>query len=42
MKIFAGVVKRIKLRYRNYRNNGFSRLYIFESVFMEIAKVIIA
>lgn len=41
-KSFAGVVKRIKLRYRNYRNNGFSRLYIFESVFMEIAKVIIA
>lgn len=41
-KSFSGVMKRIKLRYGNYRKNGFNWLYIFESVFMEIAKVIMA
>ena len=41
-KSFASVMKRINLRYGNYRKNGFSWLYIFESVFMEIAKFIIA
>lgn len=41
-KSFSGVMKRIKLRYGNYRKNGFSWLYIVESVFMELAKVIIA
>ncbi len=28
----------ISYRYRNYRRNGYSRFYIFESVIMEIAK----
>lgn len=32
------VKKCISYRYRNYRRNGYSRFYIFESVFMEIAK----
>lgn len=41
-KSFAGVMRRIKLRYMNYRKNGFSCFYILESIFMEIAKVIIA
>lgn len=41
-KSLSGVLKRIKLRYGNYRKNGFSWVYIFESVFMEIAKFIIA
>ena len=35
-------VRRIKARYGYYRRNGYSRLYIFESVAMEIAKLILS
>lgn len=35
-------IKRIKARYGFYRRNGYSRLYIFESVAMEIAKFILS
>lgn len=35
-------VKRLKARYGYYRRNGYSRLYIFECVAMEIAKFILA
>lgn len=35
-------MKRIKARYGYYRRNGYSRLYIFESVAMEIAKLILS
>lgn len=31
----------IRYRYNNYRRNGYSRLYIFECLFMEIGKYII-
>lgn len=34
--------KRIKIRYKNYRNNGYSFLYIFECVAMEFAKLILS
>lgn len=33
---------RIKDRYHVYRQNGYSRLYIIESIFIEIAKMILA
>lgn len=35
-------IQRIKARYGYYRRNGYSRLYIFESVAMEVAKFILA
>ena len=35
-------VNRLKARYGYYRRNGYSRLYIFECVAMEIAKFILA
>jgi glycosyltransferase involved in cell wall biosynthesis len=35
-------VSRIKARYGYYRRNGYSRWYIFESVAMEIAKLILS
>lgn len=35
-------IGRIKARYGYYRRNGYSRLYIFESVAMEIAKFILS
>ena len=35
-------IQRIKIRYKNYRNNGYSPLYIFESVAMEVAKLILS
>lgn len=34
--------QRIKARYGYYRRNGYSRLYIFESVAMEVAKLILS
>ena len=34
--------KRIRIRYNNYRNNGYSPLYIFESIAMEVAKLILS
>lgn len=34
--------KRIRIRYKNYRNNGYSPLYIFESIAMEVAKLILS
>lgn len=41
-KSLKGIRKRIGYRYQNYRNNGYSRWYIFESIFMELAKALIA
>ena len=35
-------IQRIKARYGYYRRNGYSRLYIFESVAMEVAKLILS
>ena len=35
-------IQRIKARYGYYRRNGYSRLYIFESVAMEVAKFILS
>ncbi len=35
-------LQRCKYRYRNYRNNGYSRWYIVESVAMEFAKLILS
>lgn len=35
-------ISRCKTRYRCYRNNGFSRLYIIECVAMEFAKLILS
>jgi len=35
-------MQRIKARYGYYRRNGYSRLYIFESVAMEVAKFILS
>lgn len=35
-------IRRIRIRYNNYRNNGYSPLYIFESVAMEVAKLILS
>lgn len=35
-------VGRIKARYQYYRNNGYSQLYIFECVAMEVAKLILS
>lgn len=35
-------IQRIKDRYGYYRRNGYSRLYIFESVAMEVAKFILS
>ena len=35
-------IQRIKIRYNNYRNNGYSPLYILESVAMEVAKLILS
>ena len=35
------IIKRIKEKYRIYRNNGFSPLYIFECIGMEMAKLIL-
>lgn len=39
---FSEVRERIKRRYRIYRENGFSRLYIFECVAFELIKFILA
>lgn len=41
-KSFGSVYKRIKYRYNAYRKNNYSRLYIFECVFIEVAKLILA
>lgn len=41
-KSFASMYKRIKYRYNAYRKNNYSRLYIFECVFIEVAKFILA
>lgn len=38
----AKAIERIKIRYRIYRNNGYSRLYMFECVAIEAAKFLIA
>lgn len=35
-------IQRIKARYGYYRRNGYSHLYIFESVAMEVAKLILS
>ncbi len=35
-------IKRIKVRYRYYRNNGYSPLYIVECAAMEVAKLILS
>lgn len=35
-------IQRVKARYGYYRRNGYSRLYIFESVAMEVAKLILS
>ena len=32
------MIARIKMRYRNYRKNGYSRFYIFECILMEVVK----
>lgn len=41
-KSFGSVYKRIKYRYNAYRKNNYSRFYIFECIFIEIAKFILA
>lgn len=41
-KSLRGICSRIGYRYKNYRNNGYSRLYIIESILMELAKAILA
>ena len=41
-KSIRGIKNRIRYRYENYRHNGYSRWYIFESIFMELAKALIA
>ena len=33
---------RMKIKYRLYRKNGFSRLYLLEAVAMETAKLILS
>ena len=35
-------ISRCKIRYRNYRKNGYSRLYMIECIAMEFAKLIIS
>lgn len=37
-KSFSQTLKKIKLRYATYRDNGYSRIYIFECIFHELAK----
>ena len=37
-KVLKKMLARIKLRYRNYRKNGYSRFYIFECILMEVVK----
>ena len=34
------MLERIKIKYKIYRDNGYSRLYIFECVIVELAKFI--
>lgn len=41
-KSFSKAIKRMKIRYRIYRNNGYSRLYIFECIAIEVAKYLIS
>ena len=41
-KKFSSVISRIKDRYAVYRKNEYSRLYLLECVFIEIAKFILA
>ena len=41
-KHFKKCIGRIKARYGYYRRNGYSRLYIFESVAMEVAKWVLS
>lgn len=41
-KKVKSLIKRIRYRYASYRENGYSRWYIFESVGIEIAKFILA
>lgn len=41
-KTIPKMVMRIRERYKAYRNNGYSKLYLFESVFAEAVKMILA
>lgn len=41
-KTFRDALNRTKIKYRLYRKNGFSRLYLIEAVGMEMAKLILA
>ncbi len=41
-KSIRDVITRIKARYRLYRNNGYSRLYLIECVLMELVKYILS
>lgn len=38
---FKKIISRVKDRYKAYRNNGYSRLYFFECIAMEVAKFIL-
>lgn len=41
-KKLSSLIKRIKYRYEAYRCNGYSRFYMLECIFIEVAKVIVA
>lgn len=41
-KSFSETAKRIKIRYKIYRNNGCTRLYIFECILVEAVKLLSA
>ena len=41
-KTIKGLIGRIKDRYAAYRKNGYSRFYMFECLFIEVAKFIVA
>lgn len=41
-KQIGKVIERCKVRYKIYRNHGYSRLYVIECVLMELGKVILA
>jgi hypothetical protein len=40
-KSLYAALERMKIKYRIYRENGYSRLYFFEAFFMEIGKWIL-
>ncbi len=40
-KSIKKAIERVKIKYRIYRNNGYSRFYLFECIGMELAKLVI-